>query len=1032
MKYRSIYYSIFCFVFGSVFPLTGQEVPDFQPLIEQIGALESQRDPKCHATASRLEDFIYGTPLSFEARSQRIEFQKTYVKTIWLDYTKVVNDKSESGLEAFKTVEQRYFTWEEKEDGIHLQFQNQQPAFISARDFRQYSTVAYAFRAILAVQQSFIFETETLAPLEDEVMAHFKKSVDLAVLSLLNNADKLARKDNHHQIEAKHIEAAAKFLFNNLQPKSSSSKKTDMNIAINHKAYLYQIIEQKLAAYQNYNQINQSVFLRNVQVYFTKILWPTDPDLNKELINFYTNYMIQFSSDLLNYAESLATQQNKSVIEYPEVYKAVQAYLPHGVNMFEDVIYFPNLNHSERIVIEAYDLDAFRDSGLHWQYLKYALDDRKADLNLAPDPFALEMLVEGIAQFAVVIFRLGGLDAKAKNQNVLQIDNIKNALFGFQEKLIAHGKKSTVAKEEKIISGKKDNNRNSKNLFTEVSNDLELNFEHRNSDWLNRTIRGYVVKEDENLARLSIPPAFGGSGVATEDIDNDGWIDILLLGGRGNQLFKNDKGKKFINITEKAGINWQRPDGNYGEPRQPIIVDFDNDGWQDIFISFANDKHRIYRNKGDGTFEDMTDQANLGGEGLIGGPCTSIDYDKDGLPDLYIGYFGNYLKGNLPTLKRHNTNGSPNKIFRNLGNFQFQDVSENSGLENTGWTQAVGHTDINGDGWQDLIVGNDFGINAYYLNNQDGTFTDASTEMATDKPSYTMNIGIGDLNRDLRPDFYISNIVVMEKDDKYVLPNENTQAHFDPASLSTMRVVEANDLFISSTDENGNIVFSKSQSIGRGYSATGWSWDADFFDFDNDGDDDLYCLTGMNQYSVYGQNNEYYQSPEGQAKEVKYAASNEEPNILFENKNGLLEVAINSGGLDYSGTSRSAAFFDFDLDGDLDIVVNDYQGKARVFENHANEESNNWASVKLIGDPSKKITKDAIGTSIILTTPNGEKLWKEVHSTTGYLSVHSKALHFGLGDDQSFSFEIKWPNGHSQKLENLKVNQRYNIKYEEN
>ncbi len=1010
-----------------------QDAPSFQPIIGQIGALENQRDPKCHATASRLEDFLYGTPLNFEARNERIEFQRAYVKTLWLNYSRAFNSRKGeiNELDLFKEKEKKYFSYQENESGIHLSFQNGHKVSITARDFRQYSSIAYALRAILSVQQSFLFETEKLAPLNDEVMAYFKKSIDLSVLALLNESDQLARKNNQFEIEAHHVKSAVKVLFDDLKPgptPSISNQKKD----INNKALLYSIIDQKLAAYQNYNHINQSVFLRNIQVYFSKMTWPTDPNDTKELTNFYTNVMIQFSTELLNYTEALALQRNKSTIEYKEIYEAVQAFLPHSINQFEDVTYFPNLNRQGQIVIEAYDLDAFRDSGLHWQYLKYALDDRAGDLQSAIDPFALELMVEGIAQFAVVVFRLGGIDAKKQNQEVMEIQHFENALLTFQQKLNIHQNKPTNIPEPNIVSVQPSKNQSKENPFSEVSNELGLNFEHRNSDWLNRTIRGYVVKEDENLARLAIPPAFGGGGVAAEDIDNDGWVDILLLSGRGNRLFKNENGKRFVDITEQAGINWKRTDGNYGEPRQPIILDFDNDGWQDIFISFANDNHRIYRNKGDGTFEDMTDQAQLGGEGLIGGACTSIDYDKDGLPDLYIGYFGNYLQGEFPTLKRHNTNGKPNKLFRNLGNFRFEEVSENSGLQNTGWTQAMGHSDINGDGWQDLIVGNDFGSNAYYLNNHDGTFTDASVAMGTDKPSYTMNVGISDLNRDLRPDFYISNIVVMEKDDKYVLPNEDTPVHFDPSSLSTMRVVEANDLFISNADKDGQITFSKSKAVGRGYSATGWSWDADFFDYDNDGDEDLYCLTGMNQYSVYSNENEYYQSPEGEAKDISLADSNEEPNVLFENNNGFLEVATQSGGLDYSGTSRSAAYLDMDNDGDLDIVVNDYTGKARLFRNNAEQNSNNWASIKLIGDPTKQISKDAIGASIILTTDTGDQRWKEVHSTTGYLSVHPKACHFGLGEIKTYHLEIRWPNGYVQKMKNLEVNRHYDISYQEN
>lgn len=1008
----------------------GQGVPDFEPILGEIGALENQKDPKCHATASRLEDFIYGTPLSFEARNTRIEFQKAYVKTIWLEFSRALESKqgATNQLTLFKEIQQKYFRYSTDNSGYQLFFPNEKELLISSRDFRQYSSVAYAFRAILSVQQAFIFESESLAKLDDDVMTYFKKSIDLAVLSVLSEADQFARNDNQVQIEKVHLEKAVKTLFNDLKERPVSQIAKE-NIKVNNKALLYDIIEQKITAYQNYNHINQAVFLRNIQVYFSKVRWPTDPEINKVLVNYFTESMVQFSADLLSYSEQSAKQSIKTNIDYSITYQSLQAFLPHSVNMFEDVMYFPNLPSNEQIVIESYDLDAFRDSGLHWQYLKYALDDRPGDLEVAPDPFALELLVEGIAQFAVVIFRIAGIDAKQGGQDVLEISNIQSALSTFQNKLSSYPIEKMETAAAKIISVNNSSNSTDFSLFEEVTGAKELNFEHRNSDWLSRIIRGFVVKEEENLARLAVPPAFGGGGVAAEDINNDGFADVLLLSGRGNRLFLNDKGEKFVDITEKANLSWQRTDGNYGEPRQPIILDFDNDGWQDVFISYANDTHRIYRNKGDGTFEDLTEVAKLGGAGLVGGPCTAIDYDKDGLLDLYIGYFGNYVKGDAPTLKRHNTNGSPNKLFKNMGNFVFKDVSQNAGIENHGWTQAVGHTDINKDGWQDLIVGNDFGTNSYYINNKNGTFTDMSKALATDKPSYTMNVGIGDLNLDQRPDFYISNIVVMEKDDKYVLPNEDTPLHLNPNSLGTMRVVEANDLFISTTDAKGNVTYAKSKDVGRGYSATGWSWDADFFDFDNDGDEDLYCLTGMNPYSVYGKDNEYYRDSEGEKKDIELAGSNAEDNVLFENKNGFLEVAVNSGGLDYSGTSRSAAYLDMDKDGDLDIVVSDYQGKTRLFRNNADKNKNNWVSILLIGDPKEDMSRDAVGASIVLTTPDGQKIWKEVHSTTGYLSVHPKSLHVGLGKAEHFDLEIHWPNGAIQQLKKLEANMEHSFRY---
>ena len=208
------------------------------------------------------------------------------------------------------------------------------------------------------------------------------------------------------------------------------------------------------------------------------------------------------------------------------------------------------------------------------------------------------------------------------------------------------------------------------------------------------------------------------------------------------------------------------------------------------------------RTSANAKFEDVTARSNLGGKGLVGGPATAFDYDKDGLLDLYIGYFGDYIHGELPTFARRNTNALPDKLFHNKGNFVFEDVTAGSGVDNPGWAQAVGHLDFDGDGWEDLICGNDFGANSWYRNlGGTGKFEDVSSKLGTDKPSYTMNIGIADLNRDGYPDVYISNIVTMNKDEKYVLPDAKTRLKLNPQKMANMRVVEANDLWTSTTRE---------------------------------------------------------------------------------------------------------------------------------------------------------------------------------------------------------------------------------------
>jgi hypothetical protein len=126
-----------------------------------------------------------------------------------------------------------------------------------------------------------------------------------------------------------------------------------------------------------------------------------------------------------------------------------------------------------------------------------------------------------------------------------------------------------------------------------------------------------------------------------------------------------------------------------------------------------------------------------------------------------------------------------------------------------------------------------------------------SSKIGTDKPSYTMNVGITDLNRDGFPDVYISNIVTMDKDEKYILPDTRTRMKFNPAKMANMRVVEANDLWESVAQGGKLASYEQSKSVGRGFRSTGWAWGAQFLDYDNDGDDDLYVVNGMNEYAVY-------------------------------------------------------------------------------------------------------------------------------------------------------------------------------------
>ncbi|NNE26773.1 MAG: CRTAC1 family protein [Saprospiraceae bacterium] len=1018
-------------VFLAFIPVYGQNSDSsIDVVIGMIERLESQKDAKCYATANRLEDFMYGTPLSEEARNVRIDIQKALVLFLKEECTKQARAKGLQSIDyetVVNTIDNIVVIGRLENKDFYIDLKDER-ILIKLVDFRQYSSVSYGYRSLLSVEQDLmIFNNDDYFPFSEEAIPMVYNFINFMTLASLQLSDREARTSGKTIINSEDLINGWYTLLDGIKQKGAINpdypefEAVELNTT---NEVLEKIIEQKISSYNEYNQLNTSVFLRNIQVYFAKQIWPSEKAKSDELKNYLLESLIAFCDVLIKDAEQVAEQNNRSIIRLEDVQLALQRYTPFTANYFEDITFFPNYG-SKAITIESYDLDAFRDSGIHWQILSYCLEDHKAEYQKEIDPNAAELIVEGLAQMGVLVLRLAGKESKAMGKDLLHLEDIS---FGFAEVQRRINGYQEVVIEDKagaIVGNKTYGSKTAKTGFRDITQEAGINFMHKSSDWLSRYIRSYVVG-DSNLIRLSIPPAFGGSGIAAGDVNNDGWDDILILGGFGNKLYINKGGKFSLSEASNILSVWSDSRTSYGEPRQPIIADFNNDGWQDIFISYVNAPHRLYQNMGAGSFKDVSDAAKLGGLGQVAGPATAFDYDNDGLLDIVIGYFGNYLDGKLPSLSRNNQNGDKNVLFKNMGDFSFKLMADpfSSGL-NSGWTQAMGHTDINRDGLQDFIVGNDFGINEYYINNGDGTFDEMSGKLGTNKPSYTMNVGVGDLNRDSYPDLYISNIVVMQKDEKYVSPNENTTMKFDPDKMKTIRTVEANDLFLSRGD---GLNYSLSTDIGRGYSATGWSWDADFFDYDNDGDDDLYVLNGMNDFAVYGTENPEYYNAEGSLSGVEYASSSKEKNVFFINDNGQLINKAKELNTDIISNSRSAAYLDYDNDGDLDIVINNYHGESVLLEN-LTAENNNWIKVKLEGDATQKVNKDGIGATILVSSENHKNLWREVHSTDGYLSVHPRTQHFGLGKDEIMDIKIIWPNGTTAIIEKVKCNKAYNIKY---
>lgn len=999
-------------------------------VIAEILKLEQQREPKCYATASRLEDVMFGTPLDHQARFAKNRLQTAWVDWIWSEASAKARAEGAEMVAAGHVEAALVDRLQHRTDalGHHSVTLGTRQVALHANDKRQYASIAYSLRAVLAVQQQLMLSPDSERLLLDQgAVATLADALDYLALAALKLADEQARLSNRQELEAENLSQA--WLALSGQPMPGAEEAVAANVeppAAADLSLLRRMIEQKLASYEAYNNVSQQLFMRNLQVYFARSRWPADEAASTAFRAAFTEAMIRFTRDLYLGAEAKARQRQAAAISEADVEAFSKAFIPHRINEYEDALFFPNLPREQQVAIESYDMDAFRDPGWHWRYLEATINESGFSPQLQLDPFAAELLTENVAQFGVLILRVAGDLGRASGGEEISVQWLQQAFDSIQQRVDAHAAAAPVVISSAAIVSATHSGATASH-FTEVAEPMGIRYQHRNADWLNRQLRSFLQK-DASTGVITIPPAFGGSGVAAEDIDNDGRVDVLLLGGRGNRLYRNT-GEGFEDITEVAGLAWTRSEDKHpGEARQPLIADLDNDGWRDIVITYVDDDHRVYRNIEGKRFEDVTASAGLGGKGLVGGPATVFDYDGDGRLDLYIQYFGDYPKGVLPTLARRNNNGLPDRLFRNLGGFRFEDVTEQAGLGDTGWGQSTTHTDFDGDGLQDLISGNDFGTNRYYRNLGNGRFQEVSAELGTDKPSFTMSLGITDLNRDLRPDIYVSNIVTMNKDETYVMPNRDMPAKFNPEKLKAMRVVEANDLFISG-QVAGNQRYQLSTAVGRGHSSTGWAWDADFFDADNDGDDDLYVLNGMNEYNVYSRENPYYTDPiENRRQQVEFPQAGMAANVFFENHDGRFGNVAAGSGLDVISNSRSAAYFDFDGDGDLDVVVNDYQGPARLFRNESQGNGNHWIAVQLVGDPAQGVNRDAIGARLVARA-GAHQVFREVRGSEGYMSVHPRSQHFGIGRETKVELEVRWPNGRLQTIKGLEAGRLHRIVY---
>ena len=547
------------------------------------------------------------------------------------------------------------------------------------------------------------------------------------------------------------------------------------------------------------------------------------------------------------------------------------------------------------------------------------------------------------------------------------------------------------------------------------------------------------ISESEGLNVLAYEYFFNGAGVAVGDLDNDGLEDIFFTANmKPNKLYKNLGKLTFKDITPQAG---KQLEGRPGHWRTGVtMADINKDGLLDIYVCYSgkgeaiNRRNELFINLGNMKFKESAKEYALD-DTSFSTQAAFFDYDLDGDLDMFLLNHSTKKVDNLEFAKYRNQVdvNAGCKMFENKGN-KFEDVSDKVGISRSSLTFGLGIVvaDVNLDGWPDLYVTNDYNEPDHlYINNKQKGFTDIADQALTHMSQFSMGTDIADFNNDGLPDIITLDMLPEDnKRQKSLQLQENYEIFELMQQQGLHKQYMRNMLHLN----NGDGTFSEIGQL-AGISKTDWSWTPIFADFDNDGYKDLFITNGylrdytnkdfLKYWGDYKVKKAIEREPVQLMELIKAMPSTKIPNYIFKNDKQLgFTNQQTDWGFERPAISSAAVAADLDKDGDLDIVINNINEEAFIYQNNSTKnKSSHFIQIQI----SNKDHLPIQGTKVFAYSKNNTQL-QEVSQNRGYLSSASTILHFGLNDDTSIdSLKIVWPGNKLTMYYQLKIDQRIDI-----